>query len=290
MTRISYVNGQYVEHDKAMVHIEDRAHVFADGVYEVMYVSRGVILNADDHIARLIHSLAGLDIVYPVSLNQISHLVMELVARNHCLQDAMIYLQISRGVAPRNHAFPIPPVAPSVIMTLSPLPKPKDQEYEQGVTAITHPDLRWKRRDLKTVSLLANILAKQEAAKQGAVEAILIEDNDVVTEASASNVFIVDQKGVVLTHPKNNLILAGVTRKNLLKLLAKHDIVYREETFTQAQLKQAKEVWITSTTKHILPVVTIDGKSVGTGQVGEVAKRLRTLYAAFVEEQISDRR
>jgi D-alanine transaminase len=285
MKKISYVNGKFVPHSTASVSIEDRGYVFSDGVYEVFQVRQGIILNGDGHMQRLQRSLAGLKIRSVLSPAEIRVITAQLLQHNN-IQDAVIYLQVTRGVAPRNHAFPSASVVPSMVMTLLDMPKPKPQEYEQGVKVITHPDLRWKRRDLKTISLLPNILAKEEAAQKGAVEAVLIEDNKTVTEGSATNVYMVDNQDVVWTHPDDGAILGGITRSNLLTIARNAGIQVREETFTEAQLLAAKEAFLTSTTKHVLPVTKINDKPVGDGKVGSVTKQLGAMYEGFIDAQL----
>ena len=283
--RVSYVNGAFLPHSKAYVHIEDRGYLFSDGVYEVFEIRQGIILNFEHHMARLVRSLNGLKIHYAVKQTEIHVLALQLLSHN-MLGDAVVYLQISRGVAPRGHAFPVPEVIPSVIMTIIELPRNTSQEYEQGVRAITCPDMRWKRRDLKTISLLPNILAKEEAAQHKAAEAILIEDDQTVTEGSSTNLFIVDDARVIRTHPANGAILGGVTRQNLIVLAHSTGLIVREEPFSLSDLLKAKEVFLTSTTKHVLPITMINDVMIGEGKVGEITRQLMALYEAFIEGQL----
>lgn len=283
--RISYVNGRFVLHGQASVSIEDRGYLFGDGVYEVMLVQKNTIVNQQDHMTRLRRSLQGLAIPYEVHAEDLSALILELLKQN-AVEEGIVYLQVSRGVAPRNHAFPTPALTPSMVMMFLGAPVQARKDYEQGVSAITQPDMRWKRRDLKTISLLPNILAKEEAAKQQAAEAILVEEPDVITEGSSSNVFIVDAHHVLHTHPDNGAILGGVTRKNILRLARTAGIVVQEEPFTLSQMLKAREVFLTSTTKYALPVTQINGVKVGDGKVGDVTRKIMAMYEAFIEGQL----
>lgn len=285
MERISYINGEFVPHKNATVSIDDRGYLFADGVYEVLQVCQGVAINYDDHMKRLQRSLSGLRIDYSLNAESILPVIKQLLQKNKT-QSGVIYLQITRGVAARAHAFPNPPVAPTILMTLmSSIPTSKaDREY--GVKAITHPDLRWKRRDLKTISLLPNILAKEAASQQQAVEAILVEENKTVTEGSSMNVFMVDNHQVIWTHPEDGSILGGITRRNIILLAQSAGLRIKEQSFDQEKMLQGTEVFLTSTTKHVLPVVNINNKIVGDGKVGPITRQLIAVYEAFVEGQI----
>jgi D-alanine transaminase len=284
MARISYVNGEFVEHAHARVSVDDRGYQFSDGVYEVILIKSVTPIDWQLHMERLRRSLAGLRITYTVDEALLRGIIKSLCAKNH-LANASIYLQISRGVAPRDHAFPATQVAPFVVMTISPYTK-ADAVYVEGASAITLPDLRWKRRDYKTISLLPNILAKQQAVEAGAIEAILFEEDDVVTEASASNVFMVDTKGVLKTHPANNFILGGITRLGVIEVAKEQSIAVEETCFSKDDLMRAAEIFITSTTKHVLPIIAVDGHNIGDGKVGEVTRKLIKAYAVYVDRQI----
>ncbi len=286
MSKISYVNGDYVSHEDAKVHIEDRSNQFSDGVYEVISFKNSIIINFSDHMIRFQRSLNELKISYHVDKDKIEKILKQLMIKNHA-KDGAFYLQISRGVAPRNHLFPKDTVPPVLTVTYMQINVANKQDYEKGVKVITYPDMRWKRRDIKTVSLLPNILARQEAAQNDAIEAILIEEDNTVTEASSSNVFIVDYNGIIHTHPLSNLILGGVTRKNVINLCKQNNIVVKEEKFTKEQLFSAQEVFITSTTKYVMPVTIIDGKQVYDGKVGNITRKLITLYNDFITKQVA---
>ncbi|PIR39264.1 MAG: D-amino acid aminotransferase [Alphaproteobacteria bacterium CG11_big_fil_rev_8_21_14_0_20_39_49] len=285
MSKISYVNGQYLDHDIAKVHIEDRGYVFSDGVYEVALVKKGVIIDWEQHCIRLQKSLQGLRIDFAVNKDELEAIVMQLLERN-AMVDAVLYLQITRGVAPRLHQFPQPAVKPSITMTLSPYKPLAKEVIANGAKAITLPDLRWKLRNLKTISLLPNILAKQEALEHGAEEAILFEKDGKVTEGSSTNVFIIDSLGCLFTHPANENILGGITRKGVLTVAGNDGIIFVEESFNVQTLKEASEVFITSTTKHILPITEIDGEKVGDGTVGKTTQRLIELYSEYINKQL----
>ncbi len=285
MKKISYVNGKFVDHKNAFVHIEDRGYQFSDGVYEVVYIKNNVALDWDLHCRRLQNSLDGLSIKYRVDGTVLLDLVMQLLQKNK-LESGFLYLQISRGVAPRNHDFPNPLVTASLVATISPEKLLSEDKYKTGMVAITHADIRWKRRDLKTISLLPNILAKQKAMEEGAIESILIEENQLVTEGSSTNFFIASDAGTLRTHPANNKILSGITRSCVIEIATKNGIKIIEKPFKKDDIFLAKEAFITSTTKHIMPIVEVDGHNIGGGKVGEVTKKLIALYKEFVENQV----
>lgn len=286
MPRISYVNGEFLPHENATVHIEDRGNVFSDGVYEVALIKNGRLIDWPEHCTRLRYSLDGLKIGYELSEEKLQQIVLDLLKRNQ-LDHASVYIQITRGVAKRDHQFP-ENATPSLLMMVSPFKPPSDAQYANGEKAITVPDMRWKRRDFKTISLLPNTLAKQQAVEAGAVEAILVEDDDIITEGSATNFFIVTQDGTLQTHPATHRILGGITRLGVLKVARENNIPVKEEAFTQTQMMQAAESFITSTTKHILPIVEIDGQKLGNGSVGPVTKKLMALYKDYIKEQVGE--
>lgn len=281
--QISYVNGKFVNHSDAVVSIDDRGYQFADGVYEVMQIRKGKILDCAEHLVRLKYSLAGLKINFLIDEKELVKIINELLAKNN-LQDASCYMQITRGVAVRDHQFP-KNAEPVLVMTVSALKTPPKEKYENGVPVISHPDLRWKRRDFKTIQLLPNIMAKQAAIEAGAEESILFEENGVVTEGSATNFFIV-KDSILKTHPKNSSILGGITRDGILKVARNSSVRIAEAAFKLDDVYNADEAFISSTTKHILPVSSIDGKKIGDGKPGEITKKLIAAYAKFVEDQI----
>ncbi|MGC2854206.1 D-amino-acid transaminase [Novispirillum sp. DQ9] len=276
MSRIAYVNGRYVPHSDAAVHVEDRGYQFADGVYEVIAVRGGAAVDLGLHLDRLSRSLAALSIAEPMSRRALAHILRQVVVRNR-VRDGIVYLQITRGVAPRNHPFPRH-VRPSVVVTARPGVGPRAAQVEEGGRVVSVPDARWARRDVKSVSLLPNVLAKQAAVEKGAYEAWLTMPDGTVTEASASNAWIVTADGTLVTHPLGHDILPGVTRKVVLDLARAAGMTVAERAFTLDEAKAAREAFITSTTAFVLAVTQIDDTVVGNGHPGEVARALRALY------------
>jgi len=283
MAKISYVNGSYVNHAEACVHIEDRGYQFSDGIYEVMAFYNRKFLDADLHIERLFRSLNELQICLPMSKKSLQIIMRELLERNN-RTDGTIYIQISRGVAKRDHAFPKDD-APSIVMVVTGAKSPKQSEVENGVKVITQPDLRWGRRDIKTISLLPNILAKQAATAAGVREAWLVDKDGMITEGAVSNNAIVSKKGEIITHPADHNILGGITRHVVLDIARKAGFKVVERAFSLAEAKQAKEAFLTSTTSNILPVVSIDGEKINSCKVGEVSKKLLELYYQHIYSQ-----
>lgn len=279
MTDVVFLNGRFLPRTEATVSIDDRGFLFGDGVYEVVRVARGSFVEAERHLRRLRRSLRAIGL--PALQIEPLAVAKELLSRNRLAQgDAVVYLQVSRGAAQRQHAFPPTPVAPTVLMTVTPF-QSRPQLAERGAAAITQPDLRWSRCDIKSVNLLPNVLAAQRAAEAGAFEAILLRDG-VVTEATRSNVFAV-LGGVIRTHPTGPLILPGVTREVVLELAAEARLSVSEEVLTAAELERADEVFVTGTTSDVMPVVTLDGRRVGNGAPGPVATQLAQLLAQRIE-------
>jgi D-alanine transaminase len=283
MSRYAYVNGQYLPLNVAGVHVEDRGYQFADGVYEVVAVHDGRLIDEEAHLARLGYSLEQMRLPWPVSKAVLKHIFRRMVTLNR-LKNGLLYLQITRGVARRDHGFPKAHVPPALVVTAKTM-KPVAQELlDKGVSVVTMPDLRWKRCDIKSVSLLPNILAKQEAKDRGAYEAWLLDDKGFVTEGSSTNAWIVTSKGEIVTRPLGAPILAGVTRRAILTLAKEAKLKIVERPFKPAEALKAKEAFLTSATSWALPITRIDGKQVGDGVPGPVAKRLRDLYASAVEK------
>lgn len=279
MSRIAYVNGRYVRHADARVHVEDRGYQFADGIYEVCLVVDGGCWDLEGHMARMDRSLGELGMRAPMSRASLAVVMRELLRRNR-LKNALVYIQTTRGVAPRNHFFPPVHVAPALVMTARRFDLDEsDAKAAAGGRVITHPDIRWGRADIKAISLLPNVLAKEAARKAGAVEAWLVRDGRV-TEGSSSNAWIVDQKGVLVTHPKCNEILGGITRETAIACARDLQMRVEERPFTVDEALGAAEAFLTSATNLVLPVVAIDGKSIGNGTPGPVALRLREAYKA----------
>lgn len=282
MGRIAYVNGRYRPHARAVVHVEDRGYQFADGVYEVFAIRHGRLVDADRHFARLDRCLAALRIAWPMSPAALATVFRTLVAGNGSPAFGALYLQISRGVAPRNHAFPAG-VAPAVVATVRTLKPVRLEDARQGVGVISHPDIRWRRPDIKSVSLLPNVLGKQAAVEAGGYEAWLVDAHGVVTEGTASNAWIVQADGSLVTHPADTAILNGITRLVTIDLAQAMQIAVAERPFTLAEAAAAAEAFLTSTTSFVKPVVRIDGRPVGNGRIGPVTERLLAAYIAHVD-------
>ena len=281
MTDIVFLHGKLTPRAAATVSIDDRGFLFGDAVYEVLRVLRGRFVEPERHLARLARSLREVALP-PPPLDPLA-VAADLLRRNGLeQQEAVIYLQVSRGAAQRQHAFPPGPVPPTVLMTATPF-EPRRDLAERGVSAILQPDLRWSRCDIKSVNLLPNVLAAQHATEAGAFEAILLRDG-VMTEATRSNVFAVVD-GVLRTHPTGPLILPGVTREVVLELAVEAGLAPSEQAVTAAELARANEVFVTGTTSDVMPVVTIDGRAVGNGAPGPVANRLRGLLARRIEAE-----
>ncbi len=278
MGRIAYVNGRFVPHGQAVVHIEDRGYQLADAVYEVWAVFGGRLGDAEGHFARLERSLSELSIAMPMTRAALTMVLKEAIRRNR-VSEGLIYLQISRGVAPRGHAFPTGHVPPAVVMTVSRTDRAADEaRAAKGVGVVTTPENRWGRCDIKTVGLLPNALAKQKAKEAGAVEAWFVDDLGFVTEGASSNAWILDGEGRLRTRDTNANILRGITRHSLLEVIRREGLPVDERPFTPADALAAKEAFITGAGSLVLPVVSVDGKPVGDGKVGPVASRLRRLY------------
>lgn len=278
MSRVAYVNGRFTPQRGAAINVEDRGFQFADGVYEVWAVQDGVLLDEDGHFTRLARSLRELAIQPPMSDAALRCAAFETLRRNR-VRTGLLYLQITRGVAPRDHAFPSTPVSPTVVMTAKAL-KPQDSEAkaQAGVRVITLPETRWARCDIKSVSLLPNVLAKQAARAAGAYEAWFVDADGFVTEGSSSNAWIVTNEGVLVTRPLTANILAGVTRAHLMRTAELLQLRIEERAFTPAEAKASREAFISSASSHAMPVVRIDDAVIGDGRPGPVAQALRRTY------------
>jgi D-alanine transaminase len=276
MSRIAYVNGRYVPLDAAQVHVEDRGFQFADGAYEVFAVRGGKLVEADAHWRRLARSLQELRIAAPMSEAALAHIAREVVRRNR-VGDGLLYLQVTRGRARRDFPFPAR-AEPSLVMTARSQKPPDPALIRRGVSVITLPDIRWARRDIKSVSLLPNVLAKQRAKEAGAYEAWLVDGEGRVTEGASSNAWIVTASGEIVTAACGADILAGVTRGSLVALAHSQGLTIAERPFSLAEAFAAREAFLTSSSNSVMPVVRIDGKPVGEGVPGALAVRLRELY------------
>jgi D-alanine transaminase len=274
---IVYLNGDFLPIERAQISVMDRGFVFGDGVYEVIPVYGGRLFRLEQHLQRLARSLAEIRLANPLSGDQWRHCLQDLVTRNGD-GDQSMYVQITRGIAPRDHAFP-KEVKPTVYAASSPLRPQAAEVVEDGVAAICMPDIRWQRCDIKAITLLANILLRQQAIDEGAVEAILVRDG-LVNEGAASNLFIV-KGGELITPPKGAYLLPGITRDLVLELAAAHAITFREAAITPQDLADAEEVWLTSSTREILPVTRLDKRAVGNGKPGPLWRRMTALYQDY---------
>ncbi|MDF2782553.1 MAG: dat 1 [Geminicoccaceae bacterium] len=281
MARIAYVNGRYRPLAGEAIALEDRGYQFADGVYEVIKVLAGRPRDLERHLDRLQRSLAALEIAAPMSRAALTSVLFETLRRNR-LRDALLYVQVTRGTAPRNHVYP-KRVRPSLVVTARKPGFPSARERAEGVGVITLPDLRWGRCDIKSISLLPNVMARQQAAAAGCREAWLVDQAGRVTEGSASNAYIVDQGGRLVTHPLSERILGGITRSVVLELARADGIPVVERPFSVAEAQAAREAALSSTSSMLLPVTAIDERTVGNGHPGSVVRRLLELYDGHLQ-------
>lgn len=282
MSRIAYVMGRYVRHRDAGVGIEDRGFQFADGVYEVIAFVDEHFIDEEPHLERLKRSLDELRIQSPMTDRALKRIMREVMRRND-LRSGSLYIQITRGSAPREHGFPAS-TTPTVVMTAK-RAKPLDPKLlRDGAKVILIPDIRWGRCDIKTVGLLANTLGKQAAREAGAFEAWQVDKNGFVTEGTSTNAWMVSKSGEILTHPVDHHILGGVTRGTVLTLIERAGLPLKQRAFSSDELKQAVEAFLTSTNSMVIPVVTVDGHPIGDGKAGSVTRRLQDLYNAHVKE------
>ncbi|MCW8307975.1 D-amino-acid transaminase [Acidiphilium sp. PA] len=281
MSRVAYVNGRYVPHNEAAVSIEDRGYQFGDGIYEVIHIHEGRFVDTELHLSRLARSLREVAIAPPMNDAALLVVLREVVRRNR-VSEGIVYMQITRGVARRDHAFP-KGIAPALVVTARHgAAFPRDIDAWAG-TAITVPDIRWGRCDIKTVNLLPNCLAKQKAREAGTYEAILIDGSGGVTEGSSTTVWAVDAHGVLRTRQLDDHILPGCTRAALSALLAEHAIAFEERGLTEAEFRAAREVFLTSATSYVKPIVRVDGVAVGDGAPGPITRRLFGLFARHAD-------
>ncbi len=274
-----YLNGEFMPIADAKISVLDRGFIFGDGVYEVIPVYSRRAFRLAEHLKRLQHSLDGIKLANPHSDDEWTRLIDELIARNEA-QDQYLYLHITRGVAKRDHAFPNPPVAPTVFMMSNPLPIPPADLLSSGVACITAPDNRWLRCDIKAIALLPNVLLRQMAVDAGCAETILIRDNAFMTEGAASNIFLV-KDGKLLAPPKDNLMLPGITYDVILEIAALNGIPHEVRKISVTEIFAADELLLTSSTKEVLAITQLDGKPVGTGKPGAMFARLHKLYQNF---------
>lgn len=286
MTRIAYVNGAYVRTAEAGVSIEDRGFQLADGVYEVCEIRHGYIVDLTRHLDRLDRSLSEIRIPQPMSRKALVAIVRQVIRRNH-VKNGLFYLQVTRGAARRDHVFPAPDTKPTVVVTA----KRTDAaliagKNADGIRAITVPENRWDRVDIKTVGLLPNVLARQQAKEAGAQEAIFVDAEGKVTEGAATNVWIVDKDGALRTRPADHGILRGITRTTLMDVATKIGLEIEERAFTVAEMLSAREVFITAATSICFPVVAVDGHTIANGHPGSTAQKIREAFFDVAEKTL----
>lgn len=286
MPRIAYVNGAYVPHADAAIHIEDRGYQFADGVYEVCEIRHGFIVDLTRHLDRLGRSLSELRIDWPMSRAALVHVIREVLRRNR-VRNGLFYMQVTRGTARRDHVFPAKGTVPTIVVTA----KRTDaaviaRKNAEGISAITVAENRWDRVDIKSVGLLPNVLARQKAKEEGAQEAIFVDPDGTVKEGAATNVWIVDREGVLRTRPADHGILRGITRTTLMDVAAPLGIRIEERAFSVDDMLSAREVFITAATSICFPVVSIDGKPIGNGHPGSIAQNIREAFFGVAEKTL----
>ncbi|GHB34929.1 D-amino-acid transaminase [Pseudovibrio japonicus] len=278
MSRVAYVNGQYVPHSHASVHVEDRGYQFSDGVYEVCEIWKGQIVDMTPHLDRLDRSLKELQIPAPMSRRALVRVMKEVISLNR-VNNGIIYMQITRGVAPREHNFPPAGTPPSVVMTAKSVsPHKMDQVAAKGVGVVTVEENRWDRVDIKTVGLLPNVLAKQKAKEAGAHEAWFVDKNGLITEGGSTNAWIILKDGTLVTRPATHGILRGITREGVLKLAEKKGFSVEERGFSMDEAKNAREAFLTSASGLVMPVVKINETILGDGQPGPIVQDLRKSF------------
>jgi len=283
MSRIAYVNGRYAPMRDATVHVEDRGYQFADGVYEVCEVRGGRLIDERRHLDRLERSLGELRIRMPLSRAALGVILREVVARNR-VSYGIVYLQITRGVAKRDHAFPAGAIAPSLVVTARRLDKTRNEALAaKGIAVISVPENRWGRVDIKTVGLVPNVLARQAAIDQGARDAWFVDKAGFVTEASSANAWIVTDTGKLVTRHADHAILHGITRSVVLDAVKEQNVAVEQRAFTLDEAYKAREAFITSASQIVLPVVSINGRAIGDGKPGPVAAALREVFHHYAE-------
>jgi D-alanine transaminase len=286
MPRIAYVNGRYVQHRDATVHVEDRGYQFADGVYEVCEVRHGMIVDLTRHLDRLNRSLGELRIAWPMGRAALIQVIRETLRRNH-VRNGLFYLQVTRGTARRDHVFPAAGTPSSVVVTAkSTDPSIIARKNAAGIKAITVRENRWDRVDIKSVGLLPNVLARQQAKEAGAQEAIYVDHRGMVKEGAATNVWIVDSEGTLVTRPAEHGILRGITRTTLMDVASRLELPVTERFFSVEEMMGAREVFITAATSICFPVVSIDGETIANGHPGIVSQKIREAFFDVAEKTV----
>jgi D-alanine transaminase len=281
MARLAYVNGRYLPHRQAAVHIEDRGYQFGDGVYEVVTVAAGQMVDEGPHLDRLERSLSEISLAMPMARRALRLIGRELVRRNG-VRNGLLYIQVTRGVAPRDHKFPRQ-TRPALVMTTKHIDFAGQPKFTEGVKIITIPDQRWERRDIKTIGLLPNCLGKQLASESAAYEAWQVDNDGLVTEGTSSNAWIVTGDGRLVTRPLGNEILHGVTRRTILAIACEEGIALDERPFSVDEAKGAAEAFVTSATSFVTPVVRVDDAEIGDGTPGPLSRRLLAWYREYAE-------
>ncbi|PVB62760.1 D-amino-acid transaminase [Labrenzia sp. 011] len=286
MSRIAYVNGQYVRHADAAVHVEDRGYQFADGVYEVCEVWQGRIVDMPRHFDRLDRSLGELRIDWPMARAAFEFVVRQVVRRNR-VRNGLVYIQVTRGVSRRDHFFPPEEVAPSVVVTArSTSTEAANAQAAKGISVVSYPENRWPRVDIKTIALLPNVLAKQNAKENGGKEAWYVDTDGFVTEGGSTNAWIVTRDGTLVTRPAESGILRGITRTVILDLIQKEGLTFEERPFSLEEAYDAKEAFVTAATSIVMPVVQVDDRTIGNGHPGSVSTRLREVFHTATDFQM----
>jgi D-alanine transaminase len=284
MSRIAYVNGRYLPHGAAAVHVEDRGYQFADGVYEVCEVRQGFIVDMTRHLDRLARSLSELQMGWPLSRDAFKMVLREVVRRNR-VRNGLVYLQVTRGVSRRDHVFPSAATMPSLVVTAKKTdPRVVRAKVEKGISVITVPENRWDRVDIKTVGLLPNVLARQKAKAEGAQEAIFVDVDGTIKEGAATNVWIVSEDGVLITRPADHGILRGITRATVMDVAAKLDLKVEERAFTVEEAKRAREMFLTAATSVVIPIVSLDGTTIANGHPGTMSAEMRDAFFDVAEK------
>ena len=283
MKNITYINNKFIQHSKAKISVEDRGFLFADSIYELISVFNNEIVDKEQHLKRLKSSLKKIKIKYKFNKEKLGKIISKLIKLNKII-NGYVYIQITRGIAERKHEFP-KNYQPTIVIFTKHL-NINQKIYDKGVKIVTMPDLRWLRRDIKTTSLLPNILSKQFAVEKNAFESWLI-DNGNITEGSASNAWIIKNSNTIITHPSNNKILKGVTRDTVIKLLKDNGFKIKEKPFNLIEAKNAKEAFLTSSTLSVLPVIKIDNYNISNGKPGDVTKKIMNLYNNYISKNKS---
>lgn len=283
MTRIAYVNQRYLPHHEAAVHIEDRGYQFADGVYEVIAYYNRIMVDGDLHLKRLLRSLEALGIDAPMSPRALAIVLHEVMDKNP-YRNGALYIQVTRGVARRDHVFQ-QNVRPSLVITAMREKAVSAKEVTQGTEVITREDIRWQRRDIKSVALLPNVILKNEATRLGKRESWLLDKDGLVNEGAVSNAFIVDKSDTIITRGEGEYLLSGITRHRLLAIAEEAGMKIEERPFSLKDIKAASEAFLSSSTSHIVPVVKVDDTTIGDGKPGKVFKTLFGRYVDYIEHE-----